>query len=152
LYSPGKLIYFDPFYFKSGDESKPKYFLVLKVIGDNIILASLPSSKIHLPADQSFSHGCLEIPESCINCYIIKAKTPITKEGWSFELDTFLYGQWLDDFPLKVLQANYQIQGVDYEIIGDLTETELKNIIQCFAHSANVKRKYKKLLADGSSS
>jgi hypothetical protein len=83
LYSPGKLIYFDPFYFKNGDESKPKYFLVLKVIDNNVILASLPSSKIHLPATQPIAHGCLEIPESGINCYIFEANKPITKCGWS---------------------------------------------------------------------
>jgi len=147
LYSPGRLIYFDPFYFKNGDESKPKYFLVLKVIDNNVILASLPSSKIHLPATQPVIHGCLEIPESCINCYIFEANKPITKCGWSFQLHTILYGQWLDDFSLEALNAKYQIEGVDYEIIGELTDTELKNVIYCFANSSSVKRKYKKLLA-----
>jgi hypothetical protein len=86
--------------------------------------------------------------EACINCYIFQANRPITKGGWAFPMNTFLYGQWLDDFPLTVLRANYQIEGVDYEIVGELTDEELRNVIHCFAHSANVKRKYKRLLAD----
>lgn len=147
MYSPGKLIYFDPFYFKNGDPSKPKYFLVLKVIDNLVVLASLPSSQIHLPATQQIIHGCLEIPEACINCYIFKANIPITKCGWSFQLDTFLYGPWIDDFSLEILQKNYQIEGVDYEIIGELTDAELSNILLCFSNSTNVKRKYKRLLA-----
>lgn len=49
MYSEGNILYFDPFYFKNGAESKPKYFLVLKRIGDHAPLASLPSSKMHLP-------------------------------------------------------------------------------------------------------
>lgn len=147
MYSPGKLIYFDPFFFKNGDESKPKYFLVLKVIDNSAILACLPSSKVHLPAAQQIIHGCLEIPEACINCYIFEANRPITKAGWSFQFNTILYGQWLDEFRLDILNANYQIEGIDYEIIGELTDEELKKIINCFSNSASVKRKYKRLLA-----
>lgn len=147
MYSPGKLIYFDPFFFKNGDESKPKYFLVLKIIDNSVILASLPSSKVHLPASQPIIHGCLEIPEACINCYIFEANRPITKAGWSFQFNTILYGQWLDEFTLDTLNANYQIEGIDYEIIGELTDEELKSIINCFCNSTSVKRKYKRILA-----
>jgi len=81
LYTPGKLIYFDPFFFKDGSKSKPKYFLVLKIIENKIVLASLPSSKNHLPATQSIKHGCIEILESCINCYVFEKDKPITKDG-----------------------------------------------------------------------
>jgi len=93
LYTPGKLIYFDPFYFKDGNKSKP-----------------------------------------------------ITKDGWSFPFHTMLYGNWLNDFPLELLSRNYPISGVDYEIMGDLTDAELKNVTDCFSNSATVKRKYKKWL------
>lgn len=57
-----------------------------------------------------------------------------------------LYGNWLDDFEVKVLETNYSIEGVDYDIVGELTEQELKNIIQCFASSSTVKRKYRRIL------
>jgi hypothetical protein len=148
VYSPGKLIFFDPFHFKNNDESKPKFFLVLKIIDSKIILASLPSSKNHLPANQQVSHGCLEMPAICINCYIFEAKKPITKDGWSFDQNTFLYGFWLDDFSLQEFQEKYQIENVDYEIKGELTQDELSNVIKCFANSSTVKRKYKKMLIE----
>jgi hypothetical protein len=45
-----------------------------------------------------------------------------------------------------MLSDNYPIAGVDYEIVGDLTDAELKNVTDCFATSAIVKRKYKKWL------
>lgn len=146
MYTPGKLIFFDPFYFKEGG-NKPKYFLVIKVLGGNVILASLPSSKVHLPANQIIQHGCLEVQDSGINCYIFEANRPITKCGWCFKLNTFLYGMWLDDFNIEVLNANYSIEGVDYEIIGELTDQELHNVIGCFRNSSSVKRKYKRLLS-----
>ena len=146
MYTPGTLIYFDPFHFENGNESKPKYFLVLKNIDENSILASLPSSKNHLPAGHEMIHGCLEMPESCINCYIFKANKPITKTGWSFAFDTMLYGNWIDDFNIEKLKATYSIKGVDYEIIGELIDAELEKIIHCFANSSTVKRRYKKIL------
>lgn len=145
MYTEGKLLFFDPFYFKNGD-SKPKYFLVIKVVDNQVILASLPSSKVHLPSHQVLKHGCLEIPDSRINCYIFEAKRPVTKCGWYFPLNTFLYGMWLDEFSIEILTANHSIEGVDYEIIGELTEQELKNVVECFRNSASVKRKFKRIL------
>lgn len=145
MYTPGKIIYFDPFFFKDGD-SKPKYFLVLKIINENIILASLPSSQAHLPSSITIQHGCIEIPESCINCYIFEANKSITKSGWSFKLHTFLHGLWLDDFSVSELMEAYSIENVEYEIIGELTDEELSNVINCFANSSSVKRKYKRIL------
>jgi hypothetical protein len=147
MYVAGNLIYFDPFYFKDGAASKPKYFLVLKVIDDTAILASLPSSVDHLPRNIEIKHGCIEIPEGCINCYVFKANSVITKNNWSFQLDTFLYGQWIDDFSVELLNDIYPVEEIDYEIIGELTDAELKNVIDCFKSSASVKRKYKKMLS-----
>lgn len=147
MYTPGKIIYFDPFYFKDGG-NKPKYFLVIKIVNDSVILASLPSSHAHLPADQEIKHGCLEIPESCINCYIFEANKPITKSGWSFRLNTFMHGLWLDEYNIPVLTQKYTIENVEYEVIGELTDEELTNVINCFAHSSSVKRKYKRILTN----
>lgn len=146
MYSAGKLIYFDPFHFTNGAPSKPKYFLVLKVIESNAVLVSLPSSVNHLPQLQPLTHGCLELPDSCINCYIIEPGKAITKSGWSFPLHTILYGNWLDDVEISLMEARYSIEGVDYEIIGEILDEELKKIIECFANSSSVKRKYKRIL------
>lgn len=146
MYTPGNLIYFNPFYFKDGAASKPKYFLVLKVVEDKAILASLPSSVDHLPININIDHGCIEIPEGNINCYVFKSNTPITKNNWSFKFDTFLYGQWIDDFSIELLEDIYPVEEIDYQVIGELTDDELKSVIECFATSTSVKRKYKRLL------
>ena len=145
MFSPGKLILFDPFYFKNGG-SKRKYFLVLKVMDGEVLLATLPSSKVHLPADQPATHGCLEIENIGVNCYIFEENRPITKCGWSFELNTYCYGSWIDDYSITALSEKHSIPGVDYEIVGELTNEELQNIILCFKNSASVKRKYRRLL------
>lgn len=147
MYSEGNILYFDPFYFKNGAESKPKYFLVLKRIGDHALLASLPSSKMHLPNFVAITHGCIDIPDSCISCYIFQEGVPITKCGWSFDLNTFLYGNWIDEYSISVLNSRYQIKDVEYTIIGQLTDSELNQVTNCFKNSPVVKRKYRALLA-----
>lgn len=146
MYTDGNIIYFDPFYFKDGSDSKRKYFLVLKTIGDNAILASLPSSVIHLPNFVEIKHGCVNIAESCIGCYIFQENRAITKCGWSFDLNTFLYSNWVDDYDISALKETYQIEGLEYEIIGQLTDDELGHVLDCFKNSTIIKRRYKKML------
>ena len=144
MYTAGNLIYFDPFYFKDGSQSKSKYFLVLK--DNKAVLATLPSSVDHLPRTIAIEHGCIEISEGCINCYIFKSNISITKNNWAFEFDTFLYGQWIDDYNIELLNDIYPVEEIDYRIIGELTDKELKNVIECFVNSSSVKRKYKRIL------
>jgi len=134
-------------FFKNGATAKHKYFLVLKNVGDHTILASLPSSVVHLPGFADKIHGCIDMPDSCISCYVFQQKIPVTKCGWYFDLDTFLYGNWLDDYDVRALQETYRIEGIEYEIIGQLTDAELENVRKCFRNSSVVKRRYKKLLA-----
>ena len=148
MYIEGNIIYFDPFYFKDGNNAKRKYFLVLKVLDQTTILASLPSSINHLPSFATIAHGCLDIVDSYVNCYVFLKDVPVTKNGWSFKFDTFLYGNWIDDYELQVLKQTYQIEGVDYEIVGQLTDVELTKVINCFKDSKMVKRRYKRLLQD----
>jgi len=146
MYTPGKIIFFDPFYFKNGAQSKPKYFLVLAKVGTTAVLASLPSSKDYVPRTIAVEHGCIEVPEGCVNCYVFKAGIKITDCGFSFPMDTFLYGQYLDDFEISLLESNYPLVGIDYDVVGELTAEELAAVIKCFGMSATVKRKYKKIL------
>lgn len=139
MYTPGKLIYFDLFFLKTVIQVNQSIFSFKSG-------TRLPSIVNHLPQDQIVIHGCLEIPDACINCYVFEKKRPTTRTGWSFPLDTLLYDNWLNDFPLESLLQNYPIAGVDYEIIGELTDDELQKVIHCFSASATVKRKYKKWL------
>jgi len=146
MYIPGNIIYFDPFYFKDGSASKPKYFLVLKVTDNNVVLASLPSSVDHLPRYIDTVHGCIEIPDGNINCYVFKSGNIIATNNWAFPKDTFLYGQWLDDYKIDVLNDIYPVAGIDYTIMGQLNAEELSRLIDCFTNSVSVKRKFKKML------
>lgn len=45
MFEEGNLLLFRPFLFKNGAEPQDKFFLVLKKIESNILLASLPTSK-----------------------------------------------------------------------------------------------------------
>ncbi len=73
------IIYFDPFYFKNGNTSKAKYFLVLKVGDNGNILATLPTSKNTIPHYEMIENGCLELPDINLNTYIISTQTEVTE-------------------------------------------------------------------------
>lgn len=84
--TPGNILYFTPFYFKNGAPSKNKYFIVLKDVDGQLILASLPSSRIKLPHRIPEDHGCIEVPEGCINCYLFDRNRVIGQNGLLFLL------------------------------------------------------------------
>ena len=143
----GAILYFDPFFFKNGNASKPKYFIVSKVSETTSILASLPSSIDYRPAASSNSYGCMEIPEACFNCFVFQSGLPVATNDWAFPLDTFIYGQQIDEYNIATLRDIYPVQGLDYRILGKLKDAEFKHLKQCFAQSASVKRRFRRLLA-----
>lgn len=146
MFVAGTIIYFTPFYFKNSAPSKSKYFIVLKEVDDHFILASLPSSKIHLPHRIPENHGCIEVPEGCINCYLFEAGRSVCTNGFAFPRLTAVYGQQIDQYEKAKIQENYPLEGVDYETIGQLTPPELENLLSCLRNSAVVKRRYKRVL------
>lgn len=146
MYEAGSILYYPDFQFKNGRPSKAKYFVVLKNLDEDVLLASLPSSVDHLPRFIEQPHGCLEITEGRICCYIFKGGRVITDGGWSFEFDTYLYGEWIDEYEVNLLSDLYPIENIDYEFKGRLTSSELAALTACFAASASVKRKYKRML------
>ncbi len=145
MFTPGTLIFFNPFPFTDGS-AKPKYFLVLAKMNGEVIVASLPSSQNHLPASQHQQYGCLDDAESGISAFVIEAGQAITKDGWSFEKDTFLYGFWLADFEQGKLETSLAEQQATHKIVGILAPDLLNAILHCFAHSAVVKKKYTRVL------
>lgn len=145
----GDILYFDPFYFKNRNLPKPKYFIVLKVIKGLSILASLPSSIDFRPSNTAIDQGCIDIPEASFNCYVFKARMIVTTNDWSFPMDTYVYGQQIDEYEIAILKDIYPVEGLDYTIVGALLATEFKSLKDCFIKSANVKRKFKRLLAEG---
>ena len=49
MFEEGNLLFFSPFLFKNGAEPQDKFFLVLKKLDGDILLASLPTSKTMYP-------------------------------------------------------------------------------------------------------
>ena len=68
MFEEGNLLFFRPFLFKNGAESQDKFFLVLKKLDGDILLASLPTSKDHVPSDLEVKHGCLNYRNGCSMC------------------------------------------------------------------------------------
>jgi len=149
MYEPGNIYYFKPFYFSDGG-SKPKYFLSLYSDKESVVVASLPSSVDYVPAHLEKEHGCLNDLPSDFNAYCCSPDVKITTTGWAFPSHTYLYGLWVNTYNLKDLEANYQVEGVDYEFIGRLTNQEYNAIIKCFLSARTIKNKVKKLLAKAS--
>ena len=60
MYEAGDLLKFSPFEFKNGNQPKPKYFIVLAHIDKKVMMATLPTSKDHVPADVVVKSGCVD--------------------------------------------------------------------------------------------
>lgn len=74
IFEEGSVLYFRPFIFPDGGTPKQKYFLVPRVLEENILLASLPTSQDHIPAFVERRHGCIELPDINFNCYFFSAE------------------------------------------------------------------------------
>jgi len=145
MFKVGHLYRFEPFYFKSRNEKtyspKNKYYIVLAINGEDIILGSLPTSKDHIPEQYQINQGSLDIPQSNVNVYKIAANTQVT-ECFSFERDTFIYGEQLNTYSLKEL-SNNNPNIIDLGLIFD---NIFNDIIKNLRNSKMVKNKYKKML------
>ena len=140
------ILYFDPFYFKNGNKAKAKYFVVLKLIENRAVLASLPTSKDYIPAFEEIQDGCIEIPKSNFNCFAIPVTTCVTEREKYFPRKTFLYGQNIDEYEIELMKNIYPLENIDYEIWGKMKKCLFEDLICCFRNSKAVKRKYKRLL------
>jgi hypothetical protein len=146
MFAEGTILYFDPFYFKNGG-SKPKYFIVLKEVDEGeMLMATLPTSKDHVPSFAEKEHGCVEVPDAQINAFVFKAGKLITTCDWSFSRTTFIYGSQIDIYKSTTIKEVYPVESIDYEIIGKLTDKVYRALIRCIQNSSIVKRKFKKLL------
>lgn len=146
MLTPGNILYFTPFYFKNGAASKNKYFIALKDIDGQLILASLPSSRIKLPHRVPEDHGCIEIPEGCINCYLFVRDRVIGQNGFAFPLLTAIYGEEIDFYQKDVIENQYPLENIHYKIVDRLLPQELEAVLECLRSSSSVSRKYKRVL------
>ncbi|HEX9513659.1 MAG TPA: hypothetical protein VF939_24375 [Puia sp.] len=146
MFLQGQVVYFNSFVFKNGNDPKPKYFIILKNLGDTTIIGSLPTRTNTAPSFITISHGCINLDERCYNCYLFQKDKIICQNGFSFDLPTYIYGDQIEDYEVEKLEEMYKIRGVDYEILDTLNEDEYNAIINCLLNSQSVKRKIKKYL------
>lgn len=145
-FSEGSVLYFNPFVFLDGGAPKPKYFIVLKRLGEKMLLASLPTSKDNVPSFITKSHGCMENPDINFNCYYFDPNVAVCDNGFSFPIETYTYGFRLKEFDASTFLVQ-EVQGkTSIEEKGRLTPEEYKALIRCLASSNSVKRGFKTLL------
>ena len=146
MLAPGNLILFTPFHFKNGDTPKNKFFVVLGILDDVTILASLPTSVNKAPSLINKLHGCINHDDRCYNCYVYESNRVICDSGFSFDLPTFIYGNDIEDYQISTLQKKYQTEGKDYQLIGALLPDEFQNLMQCIQDSGSIKRGIRRAL------
>lgn len=74
MFETGNLLFFKPFIFKNGAIPQNKFMVVLgQEANGNIVLASLPTSKDHVPSDIDIKSGCIDLPERQVNVFVFKA-------------------------------------------------------------------------------
>lgn len=147
MFEEGKVLYFDPFYFmdKAGGQ-KPKYYIVLKKLQDEVVLATLPTSKDFVPSSIEKAHGCMEYPDINFNCYYFAAGQAVCTNGFGFPVETYVYGYRLqthrvDNFVKMVEDGETAISEK-----GQLTAEEYRAIVDCLKSSPAVKRIYRNAL------
>ena len=146
MFEPFNIVYFTPFYFPNGKSApKNKYYIPILSHGSNAVYAYLPTSKDSIP-DQYFKHGCINIHDKNISCYLFGKDKVITTNNFSFPLNTFVYLYQMNTFDKSVMSNIYTKENVDYEIIGKLRQQEIDNIVSCIVSSKFVSRKVKRLL------
>ena len=152
MFKEGNLLKFKPFIFKNGANPKDKYFIVLKHQKEgNVILASLPTSKDHVPNDIKANTGCIELPERQVNVFIFPAKEniaihPESQHSFSFPLNTFIYGVDIDSYPITAFEQQIETLETQVELIGEITTPYMEALKHCFKHSKMVKNKFRKML------
>lgn len=112
MYVEGQLLSFTPFVFKNGATPKKKYFIVLKYLDNKWMMASLPTSKDHIPSDVGLTSGCINIPERAVNAFVFLPNESVT-DCFSFSLPTFVYGEQVDEYDPKYLdEMDTQIENL----------------------------------------
>lgn len=148
MFKEGALLYFDPFLFKNGASPKRKYFIVLHRTDDDILLASLPTSKDHIPSDEEIRYGCLESPERRISVFVFIARQAVATNGFAFPRNTFVYGADLDEYRADVFLNQQETNKTQIIQMGILQPTVFADLKRCLSESKMVKNRYRRLLTE----
>lgn len=140
MFVEGQLLRFNCFSFKNSAQPKAKYFLVLRRIGEELVMASLPTSKDHVP-DSDSKTGCVNIPERCLSAFVFAAGDKVN-DSFAFPLRTFIYGEQVDENSESYLTS----MSGGYDDLGLLNESLFSDLCECLKQSSVIKRKYARLL------
>ena len=151
MFKEGNILYFDPFYFDNGNTPKPKYFLVLKEVGDQLVLASLLTSHDHIPSNKEKVHGCIDDSTINFNCYYFQAGkvvayNEIDETEFFFPRDTYVYGYRISFFDLVKFEVLINRGQCDVTYKGRMADDEYKQLKDCLKKSSSVKRAFRRLL------
>lgn len=143
MFETGTLLYFTQFIFKNGNTPKPKFFVVLGIVNNEVVLASLPTSQDHIPNKYDALSGCINDDLQRFNVFKFKACHSVTDTGFAFEKDTFIYGEQLDTYPISALLAWQASAQTDILNKGKLKIELFEALRECLKKSSKVKRRYK---------
>lgn len=150
MFDEGNLLLFHPFMFKNGATPKDKFLLVLGNVEGELLLASLPTSKDHVPSDVEVKHGCIDLPERYVNVFVFIAGEEIvlqqSGERFSFSKNTFVYGTNLDMYSISQLELQERMSQTNIDLIGNLDADVFAELKACLSNSKLVKNKYRRLL------
>ena len=152
MFEAGNLLFFKPFIFKNGALPKNKFMVVLgQDANGNTLLASLPTSKDHVPGDIEVKGGCIDLPDRQVNVFVFPAGENITiaQAGtvpFAFGVNTFIYGSDLDTYPVTTFHQQMAVHLSDVELIGRIAEDYFVALKECLKNSNMVKNKYKRIL------
>lgn len=146
MFKAGNLLYFNPFYFSNGNTPKAKYCIVLANLGETQLVASLPTSKDHIPSFLDKEHGCINSAQHNINCYYFSAKRMVCNDTqFCFPRETYIYGSQVHYMEMEIINEQHSDLH-DIQYCGKLNENEFKAIKTCFKNSPEVKRGIKRHL------
>ncbi len=151
MFEEGNILYFNPFYFENDNKPKPKYFLVLKKMESNLVLASLPTSHDHIPYSMERKHGCIDDYTINFNCYYFKKGKEIAYNEYKrceffFPKDTYVYGYRITIFDKDIFDKQVKSSKTTLDYMGKLHKEEMEQLYKCLRNSSSVKRKFRKLL------
>lgn len=151
MFEEGNILYFKPFYFENGNSPKPKYFLVLKEVDGQMVLASLPTSHDHIPGNKEKVHGCIDDSTINFNCYYFQAEKAVAHNeilgiDFAFPRDTYVYGYRISFFDLGKFKQQIADGSSEVSNMGKLFDEEFAKVTECLKKSSAVKRIFRKLL------
>lgn len=152
MFKPGNLLLFKPFFFKNGATPKNKFMVALgQDTNGNIVLASLPTSKDHVPSDVELKSGCIDLPDRQVNVFVFLAGENITEtqdgsNSFSFDVNTFIYGGDLDTYPVDTFYQQMADNLSEISFIGRISDGLFNSLKECLGNSKMVKNKFKRIL------